>query len=95
MKCMFYRTRRRASARTPQAHCSRPRQPKSAIPNSFYGLDTVSDPFGGMVPMQRDGATGNAYPNLRMHSALSPEEAVDNGALLPEMYVPGVKDTYR
>ena len=103
MKCMYYRGRRRPCPRTPAARNPRQRTATPPASNSFYGLDTEYDPGGGMVPIKQHAnmwqnraiLPSQACPNLQTRGSVTPEEAVENGALYPPMFVPGAQNTYR
>ena len=102
MKYMYYRGRRRSCKCPPASRNTRPRPAAPPPSNSFYGLDAAYDPDGGMVPINRHAsmrpnraaAPSQACPNLQTRGAVTPEEAVENGALYPPMFVPGVRPTY-
>ena len=101
MRCMFYRGNRRPRNGLPVSRNAQPRSIAPPADSSFYGLDTEYNANSGMVPMKRSAGTppGSAVipqcPNLRTHGPVSPEEAVDNGTLYPQMFTPGAHYTYR
>jgi hypothetical protein len=97
MGCLFNCGRRR-----PYDYAPRPSQcrqcgsvPPPPVSNSFYGLDTDYDPYGGMVPMRRGHMIRGSYANGSCPGMMPPEDAFDNGTLFTDLLPSESADTYR
>ena len=97
MGCLFNCNRRRPYDCAPCQ--SRYRQNTTVqqppVSNSFYGLDTDYDPYGGMVPMRRGHMIRGSSATGSCPGMMPPEDAFDNGTLFPDMLTPESANTYR
>ncbi len=96
MGCLFNRNRCKPCACTPrQSRYSQNNTAQQPVSNSFYGLDTDYDPYGGMVPMRRGHMIRGSCTSGTCPGMIPPEDAFDNGTLFTDLLPPESANTYR
>lgn len=92
MGCPFYRQQRRPCTCAPRRpYRQMPAIYEPPLSNSFYGLDTMYDPVGGMIPMKRS----QSMSDQELQNMIPPADAFDRGTLFPDLLPRGAAGTYR